>query len=142
METAQVADGANEALALSPNRVVGGSADDESVAILQTRNPSLVAVQRSHEFARRSVPNLKREKPEQAGTTPDSNTNLDGAVPGSGHDVLVVKIHHVHCGPVPHQHSAHVNLFRRNHVPNSDGAVLTMTGSEATRAPQLDRTYL
>ena len=60
-----------------PDCVVRWSADDKIVLILKTCNAALVAVQRPHELAGRRVP------------------HFDGAVAGSGNDVLLVEVNNV-----------------------------------------------
>ena len=65
-----------------PNGVVGTSADDELITILEAGNTPFVPVQRPNEFARLSAP------------------DLDGAVARRGNDVLLIEVDNVHCRSV------------------------------------------
>lgn len=77
---------------LSPNSIVRTAADHEPVAILETRDATLMPVECPHKLATRRVP------------------HLDGPVSACRHDVFLIKVHNVDSGSMADKHPTERDL--------------------------------
>lgn len=94
---------------LSPNSIVRTAADHEPVAILETRDATLVPVECPHKLATRRVP------------------HLDGPVSACRHDVFLIKVHNVDSGSMADEHPTERDLCLRRHVPHRYRPILCQT---------------
>lgn len=94
---------------LSPNSIVRTAANHEPVAILETRDATLVPVECPHKLATRRVP------------------HLDGSVSACRHDVFFIKVHNVNGGSMADKHPTERDLCLRWHVPHCYRPILCQT---------------